>query len=400
MKDTTKERIIRNAFQLYAGCWVREVSLSQIAAVTGISKTAIFRHFTDKKALVAEMKTRLYDEAAAVLSALHAASVKPDARIRSTIASVCTRGEYLLFLFRLAAVESDFEKEVKEALESRGVPQCVLPHMTMEQFLYFMYVSTLVMTASLYYIVHQKSAGAFDMPEPEEFAGSVTRLLEHGYAGLSALEAAERERLNAACVPDDGLQPESRFFSAIADLVREYGLPGVTVDRIAEKLHRAKSSLYSYSKNKHELIATTIREELDLFSAFLCEKMRAAKTFSEGVYVMLGAAVRYLCARRNLGAVLAWLSLFNAQKTETELESRLAELFLPLVNGVSVLPQYSWVRLSVLPRFLLGLASGLVTRGGRLGFSADELTAQVPVLYECIRLGPAGAGLQYIDSGL
>ena len=128
--------------------------------------------------------------------------------------------------------------------------------------------------------------------------------------------------------------------------------------------------------------------------------MRAAKTFSEGVYVMLGAAVRYLCARRNLGSVLAWLSLFNAQKTETELESRLAELFLPLVNGVSVLPQYSWVRLSVLPRFLLGLASGLVTRGGRLGFSADELTAQVPVLYECIRLDPAGAGLQYIDSGL
>ena len=48
----TKEKILECAFGLYEKPRMSEISLSEIAAKAGISKTAIFRHYKNKEELM------------------------------------------------------------------------------------------------------------------------------------------------------------------------------------------------------------------------------------------------------------------------------------------------------------------------------------------------------------
>ena len=52
----TKEKILECAFGLYEKPRMSEISLSEIAAKAGISKTAIFRHYKNKEDLMEKME--------------------------------------------------------------------------------------------------------------------------------------------------------------------------------------------------------------------------------------------------------------------------------------------------------------------------------------------------------
>ena len=51
-KRDTRHKILTKAFFMYEDLGNRKISLSEIAAKVGISKTAIFRHFKNKDALI------------------------------------------------------------------------------------------------------------------------------------------------------------------------------------------------------------------------------------------------------------------------------------------------------------------------------------------------------------
>ena len=60
-QENTKEKILQCAFELFGKPRISEVSLSEIAAVTGISKTAIFRHYKNKEDLFDTMRQRFFE---------------------------------------------------------------------------------------------------------------------------------------------------------------------------------------------------------------------------------------------------------------------------------------------------------------------------------------------------
>ena len=55
-KRDTKQKILREAFILCGESKSSNFSLSEVADRVGISKTAIFRHFKNKDALIVEMR--------------------------------------------------------------------------------------------------------------------------------------------------------------------------------------------------------------------------------------------------------------------------------------------------------------------------------------------------------
>lgn len=401
MGDNTKERIIHNAFMLYADSWDKEVSLSQIASLTGISKTAIFRHFADKGALLAAMKTQFYDDAAVLMRIMYDTAVPLDERIRNVIAAICSKGEYLCFVLRLLTSDSDLGKELRTAFIERDVPLCSLSNVSGFQFLYIIYIGSLVMTSSLCYIVSVQNQTEYKtkLPDPDTFADGVRNWLQNGWQFLQKIDNKSQEKLDTMCLIDNAnLRQESRFFVAVTRLIQLYGLPGVTVDRLADELHMAKSSLYNYSKNKQQLIHSVIKEEVEQFAFCLREKVSCAQSFSECVYIMLRTSVSYLIARPNVSYVLAWGALFNAKKGETVRDRAISDILRPFLLDISIPQQYQWMKLSALTRFVELLATSLVIHGTKQGFSTEQLISWVPVLYECIRAGPQKAGLQYSNN--
>ena len=55
-KKSTKQLILEAAFSFYRRPWDQEFSMSQLAAKVGISKTAIYRHFKNREAVLEAMK--------------------------------------------------------------------------------------------------------------------------------------------------------------------------------------------------------------------------------------------------------------------------------------------------------------------------------------------------------
>ena len=81
----TKEKIIQTAFSLFEKPRLKEISLSEIAANVGISKTAIFRHFKNKEELFDSLFERFLEDFSKI--AHHFKSEVTESAIEET---VCT----------------------------------------------------------------------------------------------------------------------------------------------------------------------------------------------------------------------------------------------------------------------------------------------------------------------
>ena len=60
-QENTKEKILECAFELFKKPRFSDISLSEIAAKVGISKTAIFRHYKNKNELLETMRQRFFE---------------------------------------------------------------------------------------------------------------------------------------------------------------------------------------------------------------------------------------------------------------------------------------------------------------------------------------------------
>ena len=69
-QQNTKEKILECAFKLYEKPRMSEISLGEIAAEAGISKTAIFRHYKNKDDLMEKMRERFFEAFAMMISEL------------------------------------------------------------------------------------------------------------------------------------------------------------------------------------------------------------------------------------------------------------------------------------------------------------------------------------------
>ena len=67
-KHDTRQEILTKAFFMYEDLGNRKISLSEIAAKVGISKTAIFRHFKNKDALIQVMTEMVFTGLSSVLN--------------------------------------------------------------------------------------------------------------------------------------------------------------------------------------------------------------------------------------------------------------------------------------------------------------------------------------------
>ena len=80
---------------------------------------------------------------------------------------------------------------------------------------------------------------------------------------------------------------------ALASVVSEYGAAGITIERLAKKLHLAKSSLYSRYKNKSEMVESLIKNEVVRMYAMIAENMNDLTTGEECTYAVLQTELLY-----------------------------------------------------------------------------------------------------------
>jgi len=87
--NNTREKIERAAIRLIAARGMDGISMRDIAGEVGVTEAALYRHFTNKDALVWDIFTLYYDAFAAKLAAVHEPHPTLRAKLAAMVAACC-----------------------------------------------------------------------------------------------------------------------------------------------------------------------------------------------------------------------------------------------------------------------------------------------------------------------
>lgn len=333
-EKTTKELILDAAFSFCKEPRFSVFSMSELAAKVGISKPAIYRHFKDKDAVLAAMRERFIEALANCLRDVQdVCNMKriPVDAVANVVQFFTENSYYVNYMMGCLASVKNFEFLLTEELEKRGIQvlagfqfqQDASKELVIKDF--NRYVQTIYCGVTIFTFIkgREKHIAEGCQPQPvEEFAHKLVTFLAHGFAGTTEkndliyplpITDARIAELDALCTIDDDLLPdENRFFTAFASVIKKYKMTGVTVERIADELGMAKSSLYEYFDNKSEMIRSLIAKELALLDTIIKENTVEAQNLTEYLYILMRTEFSFFSLRASIIPICGWLLMNSA----------------------------------------------------------------------------------------
>lgn len=334
----TKELILDAAFSFLEKPGFSSFSMNELAAKVGISKPAIYRHFTNKEAVLEAMEDRIVDNMAFFLKNVtcqnEIASQKSLAELVDYFGSNPNHVNY--FIAQMSSTPN-YEERLFDKLFDRGV--AFLAHEDknlylkdfrndMQKFSRHVFCGMSI----FFFVSMQKrlmNLGKITKPS-ENFGDKVVALMLEGLSGTtqpsdafhpeSISESRKKEIFELCKIPHETFPEENRIFTALANVIEKYKIPGVTVERIADELNMAKSSLYEYFGNKNEMIKCLINKELQLLQTIIIENSVEAKNFTEYVYILMASEMEYFSHRPSIIPICGWLLMGDEEISEKKME--------------------------------------------------------------------------------
>ncbi|HNQ98028.1 MAG TPA: TetR/AcrR family transcriptional regulator, partial [Treponemataceae bacterium] len=228
-------------------------SLADIAAVVGVSKTAIYRHFTNRAEIEEEMTRELIE---AVSTAIDTAKESPNAIRLAVVSLLRAKPGYLQYIVQRIITTEGFVPIMIESLISQNeriasffsrlerLRKGVQSHIRAD-----------LLISSVSVII-----ASFADDRLRLIQDQLLESLARGFPELQAVTESRLAELDKICLLEKRNEEESdRLISAIARTIQAHGLKNTTIENIAQEMGMAKSSLYFYCKNKNEMLASLIK---------------------------------------------------------------------------------------------------------------------------------------------
>ncbi len=315
---STKERILKAAFELSSIASVKNVSLNDIAKKAGIAKPGIFRYYKNKEDLQETMKDRFFDDFCAYISTLPHAEQNDiksfKNREKSLLEWFIDRNDYLLFFLNTLVGNGDIIPVFIREMQKRNIGNAKSEHFTINEInkktiskkLYLRTTEIFFLLARVF-CLSQNPNWAHDT---NVFTDGFTTFLVDGWEDLEEISETRIAELDSVCtIKSNEFPQESKMFQALSALLETNAFSEITVEKMATELGMAKSSLYSHFTNKDEMIKTLIEEELFLMLKTMHKTLQHGKTFSEYIYLHLRSQMEYLAHRTRLVPVCNRLSV-------------------------------------------------------------------------------------------
>lgn len=304
-QTNTKEIIISSAFLMYRKMLFREVSLSDIARSSEITKAAIFRHFKNKEELFSTMNERFFEafeilaEKIANENGKHtfAATYKSvdcvfefdkehpgyidyyiqalicDEKMAARLAEILTLNKILFFKENSFGNKKNWEHER------------ILP----------LYIEITILNFWTEVIRALEKNEVVDGGGKSDFRTQIAKIIFEGLGKKkNPISAERRKELDALCKVKFGKNEKSdRFFDAFLKVIQKNSGMNVTVEKIANELGMAKSSMYAFFSGKTDYMKNMLKQEIEFFAEVLQEKCAFAENIDEVIYVLLCGEVNY-----------------------------------------------------------------------------------------------------------
>lgn len=402
-QENTKERIIECAFKLFEKPRVSEISLSEIAAEAGISKTAIFRHYKNKEDLMEKMRERFFEAFALMISQLDDSrkpyNLKGVERAVRCIFDFCdrypnylsyflqesysdeilTEGVNLVFLDNgINIVHKDVFKDKKNY-----VPQNIVPSFFQQTLLVFLILA------------YSSREPFIKINDIDKYKSKVSELIYSGLGKKKAPLSPERKKeLDEICkVTLEKDESSNRFFDAFVELIQKNKSSRITVEKIASALGMAKSSIYSFFANKNDYLINMLFQEMERVCSILKEKMSAAANLDEALYIMIRAQANYYALRPQVIMLHVYFSYQSAAlppEDMAELDKRTLDFFKTRSFDKIAPKAFDFPvnnNSALFVKWVATLTVGFMLMGTKYDFPSEWLDFYVSTVYEMIECG-------------
>lgn len=399
----TKEKILECAFGLYEKPRMSEISLSEIAAKAGISKTAIFRHYKNKEDLMEKMRERFFEAFALMISQLDD-SRKPynlkgvEKAVRCVFDFCQNYPNYLSYLLQESLSDELLTEGVNLVLLDNGinvinedvfkdkknyVAQNMVPSFFQQTLLHFLILAYCSMKSFV------------KINDIERYKTKVSELI---YSGLgrkkNPLSEERKKELDERCkLQLESDEKSNRFFNAFVQLMQDNRSSKITVEKIAAALGMAKSSIYSFFANKNDYLMNMLFQETERVCAILKEKLAAAANPDEAVYIMMRTQANYFALRPQV-IMLHGYFIFQeaalAPEDAKAFEKKAAELFKSISIGGIAPTVFDFPvndNSALFVKWVSGLTVGFMLMGTKYNFPPEWLDFYVSTVFEMIECG-------------
>lgn len=402
-QENTKERILECAFGLFAKPRLGEVSLSEIAAAAGISKTAIFRHYKNKDDLLDAMRQRFFEALSQMFDQIGPGEKFYNYnRIERVIDSVFdfnkVRPNYLHYFLQMSFSDEVLTEGVKIILQDNGVnlfseeffkeaknllPKKLVPSYFEQTLLIFLFVG---LGCRQEWISVNDSA---------LYKKTLSQLI---YSGMgkkkNPISPARKKELDALCEIHFGEDESSnRFLNAFVKLIQESGSSKITVEKIASALGMAKSSVYAFFANKRDYLINMLFQETERMNVILKERFAQAKNCDEALYIIMRAQANYFAQRPQVIMLHAYFVFQEAALAQEDLERFRGRTMEMLKSGVlnDITPKAFDFPVSqnalLYAKWISGLTVGYMLMGTKYNFPPEWLDFYVSSVFEMIECG-------------
>ncbi|MBQ7619941.1 MAG: TetR/AcrR family transcriptional regulator [Treponema sp.] len=399
----TKEKILECAFGLYEKPRMSEISLSEIAAKAGISKTAIFRHYKNKEDLMEKMRERFFEAFALMISQLDD-SRKPynlkgvEKAVRCVFDFCQNYPNYLSYFLQESLSDELLTEGVNMVLLDNGinvinedvfkdkknyVAQNMVPSFFQHTLLHFLILAFCSMK---------------DVVKINDIERYKTKVSELIYSGLgkkrNPISGERKSELDERCkLQLESDEKSNRFFNAFVQLMQDNRSSKITVEKIAAALGMAKSSIYSFFANKNDYLMNMLFQETERVCAILKEKSAAAKNPDEAVYIMMRTQANYFAMRPQV-IMLHGYFIFQeaalAPEDAKAFEKKAAELFKSIALAGIAPAAFDFPvndNSALFVKWVSGLTVGFMLMGTKYNFPPEWLDFYVSTVFEMIECG-------------
>ncbi|MDR2797159.1 MAG: TetR/AcrR family transcriptional regulator [Treponema sp.] len=333
----TKADIIKTAFQVWGRSLYQSTSLSDIAQALGVSKSALYRHFKSKQALLDAMYEWFFDEYAAFIKPqYHKARASEDKRERLLI-MVRIMVEYyirnrdtsifsLILVYGNQHLENMVSSMVSRGLDMRefwGIEEGNPSYPSFTQLV----IASLIFFVAYFHKCDHPSKEAPSDEQVRQFVGWVEEKIACGLGlyqeTIEALDFEELEsrfdqgvlRFNIDKCPQDMQGSDKKYkksedeslLKAIAAVVAEAGPWNASMDMVARRSGLSKSGLYSHFKNKQDMIRYVFIEEFKRILRYAQVGLTLSTVPEEQLYLVILSIVDCLRSRPEILQAIDWL---------------------------------------------------------------------------------------------
>jgi AcrR family transcriptional regulator len=255
-------------------------------------------------------------------------------------------------------------------------------------------VRNYIVTVGGFLLSHMAMFGSRDTSlGPEELLELNRKIVLDGFGKGERFEMPDYEMVERACsIGSEDLLAPDHIFSAIAEVVGEYGLWDASLDKIARRAGMTKSSLYFYFENRNDMLWKMIDRERHHVGELFLRRSGLLVRAEEKLYGYFRIFGGYMNLRPDFLAVMNW---FRVQRINFKPPNhaqigmeRYLDFMRACVSGEKI--RTHGMTEMELVRFLHFMIINEINKGYWSGLSKEEMRVRFRVLFELFVYGAEG----------